>query len=79
MPGGYNDDDENEDDYEDEDDDEDFIPRFSMAGRGMRGMTSEDTSLKKIKSVRGEEGKLHLQVSSLIGMLADSLRTVDYH
>jgi hypothetical protein len=62
MPGAYTDmdveEDDGDEDYEDEDEDEEYMPSFMGRGMGMgiRGM--EDTSLKKIKSVRGEEGEL---------------------
>lgn len=59
MPGGFGgmdyDEDEDDDDYIDEDDEEGLAPMFNM---GRRGMLGEDTSLKKIKAVRGEEGEL---------------------
>lgn len=45
---------DDDDDWEDEDEDNDGMPWMNMA----RGTVEEDTSLKKIKAVRGEPGEL---------------------
>lgn len=44
---------ENEDDYEDEDD----IPWGGFGNQGRHATPHEDSSMKKIKTVQGEEGR----------------------
>lgn len=57
LTGASGMDDEDDDDDEDWTDDDEYLPLGGIGQGGTRRVRSEDSSMKKIKTVQGEEGR----------------------